>query len=185
MAKPAGKNSEWKATACNLCYANCGLLVKTGGVDGRQILKVKGDKAHPASKGYLCNKAAQINYYQNAKDRLRAPLRRKSDGTYEEIDWDQAIHEISTRMMAIRDQFGGDKIFRYGGGGQGNHLGGSYFSPVFAALNMKYSSNALAQEKTGLAWMMGRMFGTNVHGELSNTDCLFIVGKNPWQSNSI
>ena len=50
---------------------------------------------------------------------------------------------------------------------------------------MRFQSNALAQEKTGYAWMMGRMFGTNVHGEMEHTQCLFIVGKNPWQSNSI
>ena len=34
--------SDWQPTACNLCYANCGILVKTGGPDGRSIIKVKG-----------------------------------------------------------------------------------------------------------------------------------------------
>ena len=177
-------NEQWQATACNLCYANCGILVKTS-EDGRSIVKVRGDKEHPASRGYICNKAAQINYYQSAKDRLCAPQRRRPDGSYEEISWNVAIAEIAQKMAAIRDEHGGDKIFRYGGGGQGNHLGGSYFSPVSKALNMRYQSNALAQEKTGYAWMMGRMFGTNVHGEMEHTQCLFIVGKNPWQSNSI
>lgn len=176
------KTAEWKATACILCYANCGIQVQTE--EGR-ITRVKGDKNHPASKGYTCNKALQIDYYQNAKDRPTAPLRRKPDGSFEEIDWPTAISEIAQKMRSIRDEHGGDKIFRYGGGGQGNHLGGSYFGAVSAALDMKYYSNALAQEKTGYAWMMGRMFGANVHGELHDADCLLIVGKNPWQSNGI
>ena len=177
--------SDWQPTACNLCYANCGILVKTGGPDGRSIIKVKGDRDHPASRGYICNKAAQINFYQSAKDRIAQPQRRRADGGYDTISWDLAIQEIAQKMTAIKETHGGDKIFRYGGGGQGNHLGGSYFSSVSKALGMRFQSNALAQEKTGYAWMMGRMFGTNVHGEMEHTQCLFIVGKNPWQSNSI
>ena len=179
------QTSDWQPTACNLCYANCGILVKTGGPDGRSIIKVKGDRDHPASRGYICNKAAQINFYQSAKDRIAQPQRRRADGGYEAISWDVAIQEIAQKMAAIKETHGGDKIFRYGGGGQGNHLGGSYFSSVSKALGMRFQSNALAQEKTGYAWMMGRMFGTNVHGEMEHTQCLFIVGKNPWQSNSI
>ena len=179
------QTSDWQPTACNLCYANCGILVKTGGPDGRSIIKVKGDRDHPASRGYICNKAAQINFYQSAKDRIAQPQRRRADGGYDTISWDLAIQEIAQKMTAIKETHGGDKIFRYGGGGQGNHLGGSYFSSVSKALGMRFQSNALAQEKTGYAWMMGRMFGTNVHGEMEHTQCLFIVGKNPWQSNSI
>ncbi|MEC8437566.1 MAG: molybdopterin-dependent oxidoreductase, partial [Pseudomonadota bacterium] len=126
-----------------------------------------------------------INFYQNGKDRISQPQRRRADGGYDAISWEVAIHEIAEKMSAIKETYGGDKIFRYGGGGQGNHLGGSYFGPVSKALDMRFQSNALAQEKTGYAWMMGRMFGTNVHGEMEHTQCLFIVGKNPWQSNSI
>lgn len=181
MAEAA--KGEWLSTACNLCYANCGIQVQVGGDDNRHITRVKGDKNHPASRGYTCNKALQIDYYVNGKDRLTSPLRRREDGTFEEIDWDTAITEVAARMAAIRDEHGGDKIFRYGGGGQGNHLGGAYFSSVRAALGMKYQTNALAQEKTGMAWVMGRMFGANVHGEVHDAQAVVIIGKNPWQSN--
>lgn len=179
------KDNEWKATACGICYSNCGILVQTGGEGGGHIVRVKGDKNHPVSKGYTCNKCLRLDYYQNGKDRLTEPLRRKPDGSFEVINWDTAIEEVAAKMAAIRDTHGGDKIFRYGGGGQGNHLGGAYFGPVAKALGMKYKTNALAQEKTGLAWVQGRMFGANVHGELEHADTLFIVGKNPWQSNGI
>ena len=131
------QTSDWQPTACNLCYANCGILVKTGGPDGRSIIKVKGDRDHPASRGYICNKAAQINFYQSAKDRIAQPQRRRADGGYDTISWDVAIQEIAIKMAAIKETHGGDKIFRYGGGGQGNHLGGSYFSSVSKALGMR------------------------------------------------
>ncbi len=176
-------DTAWKPSACGLCYANCGVLVQTGGEDGRQILRVKGDRNHPVSRGYTCNKALKLNYHIHGRDRLTSPLRRRADGTFEAIDWDTAIREVAAKMAAIRDAHGGDKIFRYGGGGQGNHLGGSYFSSVMAALGIKYKTNALAQEKTGLGWLQNRMFGANVHGDLEHAKTLVIVGKNPWQSN--
>jgi anaerobic selenocysteine-containing dehydrogenase len=82
-------------TACNLCFVNCGLEVQLGGEDGRKIVKVRGDEDHPTSRGYICNKAARINYYQNNQARLLSPMRRCTDGSYEEIDWDTAIAEIA------------------------------------------------------------------------------------------
>ena len=36
--------SAFKPTACNLCYINCGILVQLD-ESGRQIVKVRGDKA--------------------------------------------------------------------------------------------------------------------------------------------
>jgi len=171
-------------TACNLCYANCGVLVQLD-ESGEQIMKVRGDKAHPVSRGYTCNKAARINYYQNGLDRLTSPLRRTADGSYEEVDWVTAISEIAAGFLKVKDSHGGDKIMYYGGGGQGNHLGGSYSGAVQKALGMKYRSNAIAQEKTGKAWTSNRVLGGGWHGDFEACDIAVIVGKNPWQSNGL
>ena len=175
---------EWRPTACNLCYANCGVLVRLD-ESGRNIVKVRGDRAHPGSQGYTCNKAAQINYYQNGRDRLSSPLRRRPDGTFEAVSWETAIVEVAARLEGIRDTYGGDKLFYYGGGGQGNHLGGSYASSVGPVLQASYSSNALAQEKSGLAWLNGRMLRGSWHGDFDTCDVAIIIGKNPWQSNGM
>lgn len=175
---------DFQPSACNLCYANCGILVKLDEA-GQEIVKVRGDKAHPISKGYTCNKAARINFYQNAADRLNQPLRRREDGTFEAVDWETAISEVASRFAAIRDDFGGDKIMYYGGGGQGNHLGGSYSHPVQKALGMRYKSNAIAQEKTGKAWTANRVLGGSWHGDFEHCDVAIIIGKNPWQSNGM
>jgi len=43
---------EWRSSACILCECNCGILVKLGGEDGRRFEQIRGDKAHPGSKGY-------------------------------------------------------------------------------------------------------------------------------------
>ena len=176
---------EFIKTACNLCFVNCGLKVQLGGEDGRQIVKVRGDEDHPTSRGYICNKAARIDYYQNNPARLLSPMRRRSDGSYEEIDWDTAIAEIAAKLAKIRDSHGGEKIFYYGGGAQGDHLGGAYAPPLRAALGMKYKGNAISQEKTGLAWVFSRMVGGPVHSDLHAAQVAMFVGKNPFMSNGM
>ncbi len=177
--------SEWKPTACILCECNCGLQVQLGGDDGRRIVRVRGDKAHPVSQGYACEKAHRLDYYQNGRDRLTRPLRRRDDGTFEEIDWDTAITEVAQRLAAVRDAHGGESIFYYGGGGQGNHLPGAYASATRRALGSRYRSNALAQEKTGEMWVSGRMLGNYTRGDFEHCDVAMFIGKNPWHSHSI
>ena len=176
---PSNTNA-WKHTACILCSVNCGLQVK---VDDGHLVKIKGDKDNPRSKGYTCEKQAGLDHYQNHDDRLDTPLRRREDGTFEAIDWDTAINEVAAKLAAIRDTHGGEKIFYYGGGGQGNHLGGAYSGATRRALGMRYASNALAQEKTGEFWVERQMFGARPEPDFERAECSVFVGKNPWQSH--
>src|SRR5208282_251888 len=140
-------------------------------------------REHVASHGYACEKAQRIDYYQNGKDRLTSPLRRRPDGTFEEIDWDTAIHEVAAGFKRVRDTYGGASIFYYGGGGQGNHLCGSYGASTRWALGSVFSSNALAQEKTGEFWVDHKLFGTGLSGSYQQAEVAVFVGKNPWQSH--
>ena len=172
---------EWQSTACILCECNCGIVVQ---LDGRKLAKIRGDKEHPASQGYTCNKALRLDHYQNNRSRLTSPMRRRADGSYEEIDWDTAIAEISAGFKRIAETHGGDKIFYYGGGGQGNHLGGAYSGAFLKALGSHYRSNALAQEKTGEAWVDAHLYGGHTRGEFEHAEVSVFIGKNPWMSQS-
>jgi anaerobic selenocysteine-containing dehydrogenase len=174
-------SENWMHTACILCSINCGLKVKTD--DQRHFTRIIGDKQHPISKGYVCEKAQRLDYYQNGADRLNSPMRRAADGSYEAVDWETAIREVAARMTAIRDEHGGDKILYYGGGGQGNHLGGAYVEAWLKSLGVKFRSNALAQEKTGEFWVAGKMFGAGTHGDFKHCEVGVFLGKNPWQSH--
>jgi anaerobic selenocysteine-containing dehydrogenase len=173
-------SDEWQPTVCILCSVNCGVEVK---LDGRHIARVRGNRAHVASRGYACEKAQRLDYYQNGRDRLTSPLRRRPDGTFEKIDWDTAIREVAAGFVGVRDRWGGASIFYYGGGGQGNHLVGSYGASTRNALGSVFSSNALAQEKTGEFWVDHMLFGTGLGGSYQQAEVAIFVGKNPWQSH--
>lgn len=177
--------SDWKTSACILCECNCGIKVQTGGESDREIMRIRGDDDHPASQGYLCQKASGLNFYQNGKDRITSPLKRQPDGSFVEVSWELATREITERLARVRDEFGGDKIFYYGGGGQGNHLPGGYATSIRSVLGSTYRSNALAQEKTGEFWVNGQMFGAQVRGDFEHCDVAIFLGKNPWHSHGL
>jgi anaerobic selenocysteine-containing dehydrogenase len=174
------ETADWKRTACIICSINCGLEIKT---EGGRITKIKGDKANPISQGYICEKSQRMDFYQNGADRIDSPKRRKPDGTYESIDWETAIREIAEKFAVIKNRHGGESILYYGGGSQGNHLGGTYADSTIKALGIQYRSNALAQEKTGEGWVQGKMTGAPVHGDFEHCEVAVFLGKNPWQSH--
>jgi anaerobic selenocysteine-containing dehydrogenase len=124
-------DDAWKRTACILCYVNCGLEVS---IEGGAIARVRGDRANQRSRGYLCQKAQRLHWYGQHADRLTTPLRRRPDGTHEPVSWETALGEIAARLTAIRAAHGGEAFAFYGGGGQGNHLGGAYFGALRGAL---------------------------------------------------
>ena len=177
--------ATWHKSACILCECNCGIEIRLG-ANGRSFDRIRGDKDHPASKGYTCEKALRLDHYQNGRgERVLFPLRRRPDGTYEEVDWDTAVREVAERLGAVRDQYGGDKILYYGGGGQGNHLCGAYGAALHKGFGGKYRSSAVGQEKSGEIWVNGVMFGNAVRGGFDECEVAMFVGKNPWMSHSI
>ncbi|MEZ4249495.1 MAG: molybdopterin-dependent oxidoreductase [Polyangiales bacterium] len=172
-------------SACILCSRNCGLRVET---DAGRIVGVRGDEAHPVSKGYLCQKAARLTHYQDHGDRVEHPLRRRPDGTFERVSWETALSEIATKLRAIREAHGGRAFAFYGGGGQGNHLGGAYGRQITKAMKSRFVYSALAQEKTGDFWVNGRLFGDqrcHTTEDVEHADFVLFVGTNPFQAHGI
>ena len=91
-------SADWQPTACILCECNCGIVVQT---EGRTLARSAATRTIPASQGYTCNKALRLDHYQNNRNRLTSPMRRRDDGSYEEIDWDTAISEIAAGFGRI------------------------------------------------------------------------------------
>jgi len=186
MTTTISSDSQQHSTACILCSRNCGILVTT---ENGQITKIKGDPAHPMTEGYICQKAARLQHYQDHEDRLTQPLKKQADGSFEAISWDQALSEIAERMSAVRDNHGPDSFAFVGGGGQGNHLGGAYGQQLrYAMGGSRYVYSALAQEKTMDFWLNGRLFGDQrVHAteDVEHSDYVLFIGCNPYQSHGI
>ena len=70
--------TTWQKSACILCECNCGIEVQ---VEDRRLARIRGDKSHPASEGYTCEKALRLDHYQSRTVRLTSPLRRRPDSS--------------------------------------------------------------------------------------------------------
>ncbi|HEX9690682.1 MAG TPA: molybdopterin-dependent oxidoreductase [Gemmatimonadales bacterium] len=89
--------ATWYATTCRECSAGCGLHVRVR--EGRAV-KVEGNPDHPINQGKLCARGqASLQGLYNP-DRVRSPMVRGADGTFQEISWDDAIARIVTALQA-------------------------------------------------------------------------------------
>ncbi|MCZ6613554.1 MAG: molybdopterin-dependent oxidoreductase, partial [Thaumarchaeota archaeon] len=95
-------------TNCDMCWNNCGLLVrKVNGV----VVNIAGDPENPHTKGMICAKglAAPMNLY--SPHRVKTPLKRTNpekgigvDPKWQEIDWEEALSKISGVLSRIRKE---------------------------------------------------------------------------------
>jgi anaerobic selenocysteine-containing dehydrogenase len=170
---------------CPFCEATCGLEIQ---VEGDAIVSVRGDKADPFSRGFICPKAHGLKELTHDPDRLRRPLRRTPTG-FEEISWEEAFTEVEARLLAVREQHGNDAIGMYTGNPVVHELGAVMYRPVLVrALASKSLFNSSAIDtlpkivQTGL--MFGRHFPTGVPvPDIDRTRHLLIVGANPMISH--
>jgi anaerobic selenocysteine-containing dehydrogenase len=106
-------------SVCRSCHGGCGVLLHVR--DG-VLVKVEGDRDSPLSHGRLCPIGTVTTDLVYHPDRLKFPMRRlgpRGSGQWQRISWDDALEEISTRLLAIRDEFGPEAIAL--GTGTGRH----------------------------------------------------------------
>jgi anaerobic selenocysteine-containing dehydrogenase len=173
-----------KKTACVLCAQNCGLEVL---VENGRLVRSRPDKANPRSQGYICRKGSNIANFQHHAQRLTHPLKRVN-GDFQRITWDQAINEIAAKLGGIVDEHGPRAFAFMGGGGQGSHMSAAFAVRLLRGLGSHYHYSALAQELTGMFWVMGRCLGRQYLAtgpDVERTDMLVALGWNPWMSRQM
>lgn len=175
--------TEWKRTFCPLCYHNCGLEAQTA---GHRITKVRADKDHPRTRGYICRKGTKVGRYQDHGERLKFPLKREGS-RFVEIAWDQALSEIAERLSETLRRHGPRSFAYMGGGGQGCHMEAGFGRNLMTALGSQYHYSALAQELTGLYWVNGRAYGRQnlqLGPDLDRAENFLVMGWNGYVSNA-
>lgn len=106
-------------SVCRGCHGGCGVLLH---VCDDRLIKVEGDRESPLNHGRLCPIGTVTLDLVYHPDRLKYPMRRvgaRGSGKWERISWDQALDEISGRLLAIRQEFGAEAIAL--GTGTGRH----------------------------------------------------------------
>jgi len=117
------------------CPDACGVLITVE--DGRAT-KIKGDPAHPVTRGFLCAKVAKYLDRVYSPDRVLYPMRRvgpkglrsacegaRVTREWQRISWDEALEEITSRFKTIAAEFGSEAILPYSYGGTLGVLNGA------------------------------------------------------------
>ncbi len=119
--------ADTRHSVCALdCPDACSLLIDVD-TAGRGS-KLRGNPAHPVTRGFLCGKVARYLDREYSPDRLLHPLRRtgaKGEGRFSPISWDEAIDEIANRLSAIANESGAESILPYSYAGTMGLLNGS------------------------------------------------------------
>ncbi|MBW2214835.1 MAG: molybdopterin-dependent oxidoreductase [Deltaproteobacteria bacterium] len=116
--------AETVQTFCRICEALCGLEVT---VDGDQIVDIKPDDDHVATRGYACLKGLKQHLIYDTPDRLLYPMQR-IDGSLQRVSWDDALGSIGGKVRELIDNHGRDSIAMY----VGTAAGFGVLHPVFA-----------------------------------------------------
>lgn len=106
-------------SVCRSCHGGCGALLHVR--EGR-LVKIQGDRDSPLNHGHLCPIGGVTVDLVNHPDRLVHPRRRvgpRGSGRWQRISWDDALDEIATRLLRIREEFGPESIAL--GTGTGRH----------------------------------------------------------------
>ena len=89
--------ATYYASSCTECAAACGLHVRTR--EGRAV-KLEGNPAHPINQGTICSRGqAGLQGLYNP-DRIAGPMARQADGTFKQIEWNEAITLLVTKLKA-------------------------------------------------------------------------------------
>ena len=173
-------NQQSVSRVCPFCEATCGVIIE---VADHAIVKVRGDRDDPFSRGFICPKAYALKELHDDPERLRRPLKR-TPGGWEEISWPDAYREISARLLAIRKDYGPDAIGMYAGNPLVHDLAFLYLPVLGRALGSRNVFNAGAIDTLPKEVQTGLMFGgpfpaTIPVPDIDRTKYLLIVGANP------
>jgi anaerobic selenocysteine-containing dehydrogenase len=169
---------------CTLCEANCGLVFE---VEGNRIESVRPDRNDPFSEGYACPKGMAIAALHDDPDRLRGPMRRRADGEFEAIGWEEALDLAAQGLARVRDTRGEDAVAVYWGNPIiHNHGALLVRRGVTAALRTRNMYGAGSQDVSPRFATSYYLYGSSLAlpvPDVDETDFLLCVGANPVVSN--
>ena len=151
--------------------------------DGR-LVSLRPDKEHPLSAGFACQKGIAFSEVVNDPDRVLSPLRRRADGSFEQVSWDTALDDIAARLSDIHRRHGSGATGWY----MGNPAAFSYSHVLAAMLFIKGMGGAShffsssSQDTSSRLLASQFLYGTPMSvpiPDLARTELLVLMGANP------
>ncbi|HXF66484.1 MAG TPA: formate dehydrogenase subunit alpha [Burkholderiales bacterium] len=185
-APAAGAKVEVKRTVCTHCSVGCAIdAVVQNGVWIRQEPVFDS----PINLGAWCAKGAAARDHAVTQDshRLKYPMKLEG-GKWKRITWDQALDEVSQKLLAIRKESGPDATMWIGSSKHSNE--GAYlfrkFVSMFGTNNTDHQARIChSTTVTGIAntWGYGAM--TNSYNDEQNSKGILFFGSNAAEAHPV
>ena len=168
-------------TACpRNCYSTCSFKVW---IDQGKVVKIDPQALNKATPEGICLKGLSYVERVNSPKRILHPLK-KVNGKFIQISWEEAINEITEKLIYYKKEFSPQSILFYYASGMSGLLNGvsSNFWKMLGGATTVYGN---------LCWPAGLeatrlTFGENKHNapwDLENARLIVVWGKNPAESN--
>ncbi|MDH4060697.1 MAG: molybdopterin-dependent oxidoreductase, partial [Aquincola sp.] len=184
-AKVSGdKKVEVKRTVCGHCSVGCAIdAVVENGIWVRQEPVFDS----PINLGAHCAKGAAVRENGHGEFRLRTPMK-LVDGKYQKISWDQALDEISAKMLDLKKTSGPDSVFVVGSSKHNNEQ--SYllrkWMTLWGSNNCDHQARIChSTTVAGVAntWGYGAM--TNSYNDMQNSKAALYIGSNAAEAHPV
>lgn len=99
------------------CPDSCGWEVT---VENGRAVRMRGNPAHPYSRGELCPKVNRFLDRVYSPERVLTPLIRdgdKGEGRFRPASWDEALSTVAARLHEIIERHGGEAVLPWGDAG--------------------------------------------------------------------
>lgn len=178
--------AEIKRTNCHYCGYCCAFLATVE--DGRVVDLNPDPSRYPYDERILAGCRRWRMNLQALDDpaRVNHPLRRageRGSNEWERVTWDEALDDIAARLKALAAEHGPETLASMIGGPHAS------FWPLHRFMNLFGSPNNMGIGQicwNPRIWMDAVTFGWTVEADIvpGLTDCLFIWGTNPAQSDN-
>ena len=175
---------EVKRTVCGHCSVGCAIdAVVENGVWVRQEPVFDS----PINLGAHCAKGAAVRENGHGEYRLKYPMK-LVDGKYKRISWDEALNEISQKMLALRKESGPDSVYVVGSSKHNNeqaYLLRKWMS-LWGSNNCDHQARIChSTTVAGVAntWGYGAM--TNSYNDMQNSKAALYIGSNAAEAHPV
>ena len=179
-ASRAGTPVRGPVTVCGGCTAECAfraLVMPDGAVEA--LLPVPG---HPCRAERLCDRGARrLRMPRVGRNRVEHPLRRRADGTFEEIGWDEAYAQIAERLFAVRAQHGPSSLACTTGLASSAKFHITRLMDAFGSPNV-YGVDGACDVSRLTGWR--HTLGYSPQSDVAHTDYIVYLGRSPLESAS-
>ncbi|KKN34318.1 hypothetical protein LCGC14_0794800 [marine sediment metagenome] len=167
---------------CHDCGGRC--VLKAHVKDGRITRFETDNDKEPQLRACLRGRAYRQRVYSD--ERLKYPLRRvgeRGEGKFEKISWDEALSQVASKILEIKEKFGNSAILLVPGGGNQGMLHG--ITPVALMLHQigGYTRMWGAASYEGALFASMATYGTimtgNAREDLLHSKLIIMWGWNP------